>query len=573
MVKRDAFWAVLMAVALGVALVPRLREQARFQWVMAPRHLDPGSQRRKEPPHPDPIMEWANSYRARSAQYVQERHPGDPAMLLAAGLLTPDRAVSLGLLKRAAELKPDPVSLSAYVDGMLEQGPYYETPATQGADPQRAGEMAAARRAIAERGIPAAISKKDAAPLLSALSRWRGADPRNALPLAVEVWCLYGLGRRDEAIARWEQASRLPDVNAYVVERTAPMRALLVRMGLPAPEAVVASESVLRLPSLSALGMCARIAYHEGRRAQLQGRDEDAIGCWHATVSVGRKIQSCADVISEFVFGADVEGLGAAPAWRWYPDSATGARGRGILQGRFYFGPQHEFHQAQVGKEKDTKLRDALVASKTRTMMLQRYSEMVEAPQWYTRAGELLVFGQLAAGFLIVAGLMLGLAARVGPRAGASAPILKSPWLLLTSLPALLVLAVAAGLTVAFSRECAASPLRAPRAQDMLLGVALSAVTALALPVIPALFARRHGLACASAWLGSLRAGLPVAILVAAVVYLGLGLGAMDLRARWLRQRLHPMSEMDRGRRFSGSRWQDPPVRPRSWVEGYPFER
>ncbi len=87
------------------------------------------------------------------------------------------------------------------------------------------------------------------------------------------------------------------------------------------------------------------------------------------------------------------------------------------------------------------------------------------------------------------------------------------------------------------------------------------AVTALALPVIPALFARRHGIACTGAWLGSLRAGLPVAILVAAVVYLGLGLGAMDLRARWLRQRLHPMLEMDRGRRFSGSRWQDPPVR------------
>jgi hypothetical protein len=490
---------------------------------------------------------------------------------MAAGILSPDRAAGLKLLERAAELKPNGVTLSAYLDGVLEQGPYYETPATLGVDPRWARDMAGARRSIAKRHIPSSLSKEDVIPLLSALSRWRRADPRNALPVAVEVWCLYGLGDRAKAVSRWDEAARLPEVNTYAVERRASVRQLLVRVGLPLPESVVATEAMGALPSLSALSISARIAYHEGRRAQLAGRAADALRCWHATVALGQGMQACAELVPEFQLGAELEQFGAAPAWRGLPDAATGVRGGpGIMQGRFFYGPQHAFYSSQVGRKGDAKLRDAVVATRTRTMMLERIASMATGPGQYTDAGELLVFGQLLGAFVLVSATILGAATALRPSGGATGPSLRSPWHFVSSLPALFVLAVAAGITIAFARECAGSPLRVARGQDILLGVGLAALTALAVPVVPALLARRRGVPVVRGWLESLRAGLVTVVVVGALIYLGLGLGAVDLRARWLGQKLHPVSEMDRARAALGPRWDDPPVRPGSWIEDYP---
>jgi len=571
MIRRHAPWLAVLGVVVTVALVPPLRDQARFQWVTLPRHFERVPRPGEDLARRDPIMDWAGSYRARCVQFVQGHLPSDPEMIMAAGILSPDRAAGLKLLERAAELKPNGVTLSAYLDGILEHGPYYETPATLGVDPRWARDMAGARRSIEKRHIPLSLSKEDAIPLLSALSRWRSADPRNALPVAVEAWCLYGLGHRDQAIARWQEAAQLSDVSAHVTERANAVRRLLVHMGLPVPEAVVAAEAIGTLPALSALSISARIAYHEGRRAQLAGRAADALRCWQTTVALGQRAQACAELVPEFQLGAELEQFGAAPAWRWLPDAATGARGGpGIMQGRFFFGPQHAFHLSQVGKEGDAELRDAVVATRTRTMMLERIASMAAGPGQYTEAGELLVFGQLLGAFVLVSATILGAATALRPSNGATGPWLRSPWHFVSSLPALFVLAVAAGITIAFARECAASPLRVARGQDILLGVGLAAITALAVPVLPALLARRRGVPVARGWLESLRAGLVSVVVVGALIYLGLGLGAMDLRARWLGQKLHPVSEMDRARAALGPRWDDPPVRPGSWIEDYP---
>jgi hypothetical protein len=556
-------------VGLAVALAPQLRETARFQWVALPRHFERVPAPGEDQPRPDPIMDWANSYRASCIEFAEAHCPRDPRMLMAAGMLAPDRGAGFGLLQRAAELSADPVILSAYADGVLERGPYYETPATLGVDPQRRGDMAAARRELRKRRLPSELPEAEAAALLAALSRWRKADPSNALPVAVEVWCLNGLGRRDEAVARWQQAARLAMVDGYGVERAAAARELLVRMGLPLPEAIVAAEGEVTLPSLMALNISARIAYHEGRRAQLAGRPREALGCWQATVALGRHIQECAELMPEFTFGTQIEALGAAPAWHFVPGSMAGGRGSGPLQGQYFFGPQHRFYRLQAGEKADAQLRDALVRTKTRTMMLERYRDVAGFSEQYTRAGELLLFGQLSAGFLVVVGL-LSAGAMVLRRAAGPAPAVRSPWLMLTSLPALFVLAAAAGVSVAFSRECAASPLRVVRGQDLLAGVAASAITALAVPLVAALVIRRGEASRARVWLDSLGAGLPVAVVIAALVYLGLSVGAMDLRARWVRQKLQPISEMEQVRRGTGPRWDNPPVRPGSYVESYP---
>jgi hypothetical protein len=201
--------------------------------------------------------------------------------------------------------------------------------------------------------------------------------------------------------------------------------------------------------------------------------------------------------------------------------------------------------------------------------MLENYRGIVGFSDTYTRAGELLLFGQLAAGFLVVVGLV-SVGAMARRRAAGPAPAVRSPWLMLTSLPALFVLAVAAGVSVAFSRECAVSPLRVARGQDLLAGVAASAITALAVPLVVALVIRRGEASRGRVWLDSLGAGLPVAMVITALVYLGLSVGAMDLRARWVRQKLQPASEMEQLRRGLGPRWDNPLVRPGSYVESYP---
>jgi len=571
MIRRRALLAVPVAVGLLFALVPPLRDQARFQWVTLPRHLERVPQRGQEPPRVDPIMDWAASYRRRSARFVEERFPRNSEMLMAAGLLAPNGGEALRLLERAAS-GSDPVTLSAYVDALLERGPYYVSPATIGVDPAWTDGMAAARREIRRNHLPTALSEKGVASVLVALARWREADPGNAVPAAVEAWCLYGLGRREQALLRWCEAERLPKATTYAAKRAAAVRRLLVGMGLPAAEAAVTADA-MRLPvSLDAVMIAARIAYHEGRRSQLAGRGAFAIGCWSATTALGQRLQEWAGLVPEFQRGAELQALGASPAWCWLPDASTGFQGAGpgIMRGRFFYGPQHAFYRSHVGGRRDAELRDAVVAAKTRSMMLQQIGGALTGAECYTEAGELLVFGQLLGGFLIVSGISLAVVAWRRPVGDSPC---GSPWRYLSSAPALLVLAVAAGVAIALSRECAVSPLRIARGQDLLLGVGLAVATAFVAPIVPGLLARRRGGSARRAWIDSLRAGLLAVIVVGALIYFGLGLGAMQLRARWVSQELNPVSEMDRARRLAGFRWDNPPMRPGSWVESYPPAR
>ncbi|MFB3879611.1 MAG: hypothetical protein ACE149_00030 [Armatimonadota bacterium] len=564
MIRRRGQWLAVIAVGAAVALAPQLRETARFQWVTLPRQFERVPVPGEDPPRRDPIMDWANSYRARATAFAEARFPRDSRMLMAAGELSPDRSAGLRLLERVAEQSADVVILSAYVDAVLEQGPYYETPATLGVDPQRLGEMKAARRELRKRRLPPRLTEAQVAPLLGALSRWRKADPGNALPLAVEVWCLNGLGRRDEAMARWQEAARLSVVDDYTAERAAATRQLLARMGLPTPEAILAAEAALAAPSFAALNSAGRIAYHEGRRAQLAGRATEALGCWQATILLGRHIQQCAGLTPEYALGAQLEAFGAGPAW-----SFVAGRAGGPLGGQYFFGPQHAFYRAQVGGKADAELRDALVRTKARAAMVERYRSIVGFSEAYTRAGELLLFGQLTVGFLVAAGLAAAGVAAIGRR-GPRTPALASPWMLLASMPALLGLAVAGGVCVALARDCAVAPLRVARGQDLLVGVGVAAAGTLVAPLIVALAIRRRDRSRAMVWLESLGRGLPVVVAVAALVYLGLSIGAADLRARWVRQKLQSGSEMEQVRRGIGPRWDSPPIFPGSYVEGYP---
>ncbi|MFB3881071.1 MAG: hypothetical protein ACE149_07395 [Armatimonadota bacterium] len=565
-------WIVIAVVALATAALPELRNEARFQWKTLPRRVEPALQPATRVPKPDPILDWTSRYVTECAAYVREHRPNNPEMLMAAGSMAPDRAAGLELLKRATELKPDPVVLSAYVDGLLASGPYYQTPATLGADPGRRGQMRAAKAAIKKNKVPTQVSPSEAAPLLAAVARWERADPENAMPIAIEVWCLNGLGEREKAIARWREAARRPKVDGYAAERAVAARALLVDMGLPMPEAVVACQWIGDSPSAATLAASARMAYHEGRRAQLEGRAADALGCWQATVDIGAHAQACADLISDFAAGVNIQAVGGAPAWRWGPNARTGEEGQGLLRGSLFYGREHEFFRNQAGKSGDERLRDTMITAKARTGLTRQYTEMVSERQWYTRAGELLVFGQLAGGFLVLSAVLLALTTWVRRRR-AEGPSLQSPWLFLTPLPGFIVLAVAAGITVALSMECATTPLRVARGQDEMRAVLLAAAAALGVAAIAMLFARRAGVTRGRAWVDGVHAGMSVAVVVSSLLYLGLGIGAMDLRRNWVAQNVHPRSEMERVRLATGRAWEKPPTPPGSWVPGYAPER
>jgi hypothetical protein len=342
-------------------------------------------------------------------------------------------------------------------------------------------------------------------------------------------------------------------------------------MGMPGPEAMVAGRAALFSPSLEAPEICARAAFHEGRCAQIAGRVAEAVRWWNATIDFGCLAQSAAETMAEFQMGRTVETIGASPAWRWYHSSATHVPGGRLMGGRFFFGPHHDFYAEQVGESADAALRDQLIQSMARTMTLRQLKARVSHTAWYGKAGEMLIFGQAAVAF--VAAALLVLAVLGVWRSGAAEVAVSPPslWQAAASIPSILVLALGAGVAVALARPGPASSLLAPSAGPVAVTVAAGLLIALLLPFALALPTRRQAGSLISAWRCTAKRVLAITIVLAALLYLGTGIAAMHLRARFTRQWTWPgVSEMDRVERFGGARWQDPPIPPDSWRAEYP---
>ena len=314
-------------------------------------------------------------YRGRAVIFVRERYPNDPEMLMAAGLLAKDKAASLGLLKEAAETANTPVAWAAYVSSLLGHVPRYERLGTQGVDPGDPEIVAQAKRDLAERGQPDALTANQVEPLLAALKGWQAADPQNAMPAVLEVFYLYGLHEDAEALERWRFAASLPLVSSRDAESRRPVARLLSRMGMPELEAIERSYGVRSYVCYPTVRECARIAVYEGRLAQMQGRSADAIAWWDATIAIGHHMQESATHLIDYLVGVAVEGIGAAPTWKWYLGAATGMEDGPLLKGRYFWGRQHEFFVTQVGETADRQVRDDLVLAKVRQMAHRRLRE------------------------------------------------------------------------------------------------------------------------------------------------------------------------------------------------------
>ncbi len=318
-----------------------------------------------------PPSEWEKTllpYRRRAADFVKERCPNDPEMLLAAGLLTNDAEDALSLLKRAVDKSDSPAAWAAYVTQLIRALELtYERPGTWGMDPEDEKAMAEFESFVEERNAPRKLDPAEAAPVLEAIADWERADPENAMPLAAEVVYLYGLHEDEKALARWRHAAGLPVASTRMQEHFHALARLLHAMGMSDMQAIQSSYQI-KLPSYSSrFRTCARIAWYEGRLAQMEGRADDAIAWWNSTIAVGRHIQESANTMVEYLVGSAVEAVGAQPAWKWYLGVATGMKEGPLLKGRYFWGPQHEFYVSQVGEAADAKVRDSLVKAKVRS--------------------------------------------------------------------------------------------------------------------------------------------------------------------------------------------------------------
>jgi hypothetical protein len=560
-----AAWLILIVAIAVVAAVSPLRQQVLLQWAMLsqlPRRQPPDV---SEQPFGSALRLLA-PYQDRCVAFVTQHYPSDPEMLLAAGSLSGDKE----LLRRAAEGSRTPAAWAAYVDALLQTEPRFERVGASGVDPADSNAVAQEEQRIAESRSPTRLSPEEAAPGLRALDAWHAADPKNGLPPAMTALYLYGLHRDDAVLAQWEAAGRLPEVSNRWQERTRAMTRLLVRMGMPEPEAIAASSAAVIFPSLARVRSCARIAVYEGRLAQMQGRATDAVRWWNATARLGRHMQASADAIIGFLVGVAVEAIGGAPSWQWYQDRASGVPNGPLFQGRYFYGSQHTLYVREEGEAAAAQLRDQLVVGKVQTQLVRRYTEGLTLFGDYYRSDRLLAFGQVTAMLLLLLLVFFAATGTWSRQVADQATGISSAW---QGIITVLVLAPVAAIGVA--------ALRAPMNGEMpstgipvariAASLGLSAFAAIALPLLAAAFSRRSAARLRTAWRGNLRRVLPLALALGVILYLGLALAAMSGRARWAQEMTRPgVSEVTWLVRQAGPAWSHPQIPSDSWRAGYP---
>ncbi|UCC67038.1 MAG: hypothetical protein JSV79_07755 [Armatimonadota bacterium] len=518
----------------------------------------------EKPARRETLPEHLRPYAERAAAFVRERHPDDPEMLMAAGMLTRGTEEALALLKEAAERSSGGATWAAYAGLMLETGPPYARPANWGVDPGDAEALAETKQEIAEAGLPDKLSPDDVAPVMEVLRRWQEVEPENGMPVALEVRYLYGLHRDSDALLRWEEASSLPEVTAHVQETSWAAGRLLSEMKMPWWDAASAAYSVpTGLGSMAWLREGARIGLYEGRLAQLEGRAEEAVRCWQATIDIGRHMQDSAGTLIECLVGIAVEGIGASPVWVWQHDGVTGIPNGPLVGGRLFHGRAHDFFVAHVGEAAADDLRDSLLRAKVRSMLSRSYVQGLGAfPDEQTRSLLLRALSILSASLLVAFLVVFGaISLRARKQADEATRLRRRGGLALAGLSLLPALGVG---VVSWVGVSAAARFQPVWGAVFFGGLALSLVAMILVPLIVARWSRQPGARLVTAWRANLRRVLPVAIVLCAVFSLGLGLAGRHSAAAWPR-RWRTESEMERVLAEIGPEWFEPKIPEDAW--------
>jgi len=561
-----ASWLIIIAVALITVAVRPLREQTKLPLITDSLFAVGQTEGGQTEPRPS---RW-DAYRQRAPEFVKRNYPDDPEMLLAAGMLTPDKTEGLALLKQAAEKENAPAAWAAYAGALLEQLPEWQRLGEWGVDPTNPKSVAEAVKQMRDMKLPDHLDPKAAAPAMQALTAWEKADLENGLPAALETRLLYGGHMEEKARERWEVAAVRPQAKDYWVEHTRVIGKLFWRMGIPEAEALITATSYADSRFYSTLRQAARIAQYEGKVAQMQGRPGDALRWWNSSIALGRHLQESSDSIIGHFVGVAIEGIGASPSWRWYLDKTTGTPGGPLQGGRLWYGRDHAFYVSQVGETKDAEVRDSLVRSKARSPLLHNDIEgmmgrFMSGPQM--RGVGLVMLG---AGFAAVGGLELILFLIVGTwrrEEADRAATFRPGWHVVQAVAGLLPFAALAVVMYHIS----VSGLKRPLVATPIAVFVGAAVLVALLSIAAWRFGRIPGTRLRAGARGNLRAQLPISAALCALTFLALNLAALKPRAEWVRQWSDPkMTEMAQVRQRLGEKWENPPIPKDAWRAEYP---
>ncbi|MCJ7752275.1 MAG: hypothetical protein MUQ65_14515, partial [Armatimonadetes bacterium] len=519
-----------------------------------------GRSEREEATEP---LRW---YAGRAAAFVEEHCPDDPEMLIAAGLLTRDLNQARRLLKSAVEKSGGGAAWAAYAQAAIESGPAYYRLSVWGVDPTDSEAVAEAEREIAGSGIPGKLTPDEAQPVLDVLRQWQQVEPENAVPLALETYYLYGLHRDEEALARWEEAAALAEVNTYAQEFIRYTARLLEQMGMSPWESVSNSfNSGSALGPLSKLRTCARIGVYEGRLAEMEGRDREAIRWWMATFRFGEHMQESADTLIEALIGIAIEGVGGTPVWAWQHDGMTGIPDGPLLKGRLFYGKSHGFFVREAGQQAADGIRDSAAKAKVRSMLAREYFEQL-GPTPLLEVTTLRSFAGMSVVLLIVALLGFGAVSLWARRRADEATMLDWRGRLALTLIALVPLGGVSALSFgALEKNLVSASL------GMLGGAAVSFLLLLMLPLAAAFRSRAPEARVLTAWRGNLRMVLPLAAVGLAVISLGFVIASRTTQTRWARSWMSE-TEIERVESLIGPEWENPTIPPDAWRNEPPPE-
>jgi hypothetical protein len=588
-----ASWIVLGAVVLVTAAVPSLRQQVGPM----PDALMPRLGEEPDPSeaHLAQIQPWCD----RAVSFVEQHHPDDPDMMLAAGVLAGD----VSALEAAAKAIDDPVAWAAYCELLESRRAGFQRIGLSGIDPADTAAVAEEERRIAESGIPTKLTPQEAEPNLRALRAWQDADPENGLPVALEARYLYGLHQDRDALIVWSQAGRMPLITPHAIARTRKVQRLLTAMGMPEADALVSSWEVIILPSFARLRTMARAAYYEGRLAQMADDPWGAINWWQSTVGLGRGLQESAETIIQFHVGVAIEGIGTRPVWRWHPDSVTGIPDGPLSGGRYFYGPQHDFYVQHMGWRAEEDMMESLAGAKVRSGLVHEYTGGpggLGAFAGYYQGNRHIGAAALWAFFATVVIAVLVLFGTWSRRAADEAVRLAGPWQVLLAvlilLPAGILIGVAlaahaGGLSpggppsAAGSSEGPAASIVLPAARVAVLSalravgrwvaarpyVAIGLVMAsllaiILLPLLAAALARAPGADLRTAWRGNLRRVLPVVVALSALLFLYFNVTALRIRGAWFAKwSAAGVTEFSDMVEQLGAAWEEPEIPIDAW--------
>jgi hypothetical protein len=384
------------------------------------------------------------------------------------------------------------------------------------------------------------------------------------MPVALRAWALYALERDEEAMAALKEAASLPIATGRGAERGEAVRALALELGASPLDAVGEASNVWTgLWCLSKLRSLVRIAVYEGRRAQLEGRPQQAVALWMAAVHLGRSCAKSAYTTIEHINAIATEGIAGSPVWRWCRDSITGIPDGPLMRGRLMYGPQYEFYVEQMGEKAADEIRDHLLVAKLRSAMHWDHLRDDTSYERLVLSCYFPFIGQLVAGAglpLLALLVLLGFFGRSYgvPEEWARRLRRLAVWLLVVTTFAIAWALVGARLFP----ESAAYP-GLPLSLFALPGLLVFVTTFLF-----ALLAWADRGPFIATWSASLRRIVPPTLALLAIWYLAISIMSVNRCCGSAQELTQP--EMQKLIEWAGPEWHNPTVPPDAWRAEYP---